>query len=81
MTDPAVEAAQRHAATKPYGFNSILSGEDLIAAAREMAKPLRELVSTLEAVAARENLATYTGMMAVIGSIKPLIFTTEELGA
>ena len=43
MSDPAVEAARRYAATLAYGFHSQLTGADLIFAAREALAPLREL--------------------------------------
>ena len=41
MTDPAIEAAQRHVYTLP--FESRLDGADLVAAAREALAPIREL--------------------------------------
>lgn len=43
MSDIAVEAARRYAATLAYGFHSQLTGADLIFAAREALAPLREL--------------------------------------
>lgn len=43
MTDPAVEAAQRYAATLLFGFHSRLTGAALIFAAREALAPIREL--------------------------------------
>jgi len=43
VSDPAVEAARRYAATLAYGFHSRLTGADLIFAAREALAPLREL--------------------------------------
>lgn len=43
MTDPAVEAAQRYAATLPFGFHSRLTGAALVFAAREALAPIREL--------------------------------------
>lgn len=43
MTDPAVEAAQRYAATLLFGFHSRLTGAALVFAAREALAPLREL--------------------------------------
>lgn len=51
MSDPAVEAAQRYAATLPFGFHSQLTGADLIFAAREALAPLRELHRRLEIAA------------------------------
>ncbi|SHY11540.1 Uncharacterised protein [Mycobacteroides abscessus subsp. abscessus] len=43
MSDPAELAAQRHAATLPYGDKSRLCGTDLVSAAREMAKSVQEI--------------------------------------
>lgn len=41
--DPAIEAAQRHADTLPYGVMGRLRGDDMAAAAREALRPIREL--------------------------------------
>jgi len=43
VADPAIEAAQRHADTLPYGPQGRIGSRDLIAAAREALKPIREL--------------------------------------
>ncbi|KLO25883.1 hypothetical protein ABW16_21455 [Mycolicibacter heraklionensis] len=69
MSDPAVEAAQRHADTLPYGAKGRLRGDDLIAAAREALKPVRAVVEEWRdqmPLALWEELATR-------------IYTTEEL--
>lgn len=69
MTDPAVEAAQRavDAMESPRIF-----AHDLVAAAREALRPIREWMAELDS---EELLPAHV----VIAALAPLIYATEEL--
>lgn len=76
MTDPAIEAAQR--AWSGEGWIVPMEryqneAELAAAAAREMAKPIREWMAELDS---EEMLPAHV----VIAALAPLIYTTEELG-
>ncbi|WP_110810235.1 hypothetical protein [Mycolicibacterium houstonense] len=88
MSDPAIEAAQRAWAAKPNGFEKsshlphrLPHGMDMIAAAREMAKPIRALHAQFLAQGkGPETECWWRAVQYVLEELAPLIHTTEELG-
>jgi hypothetical protein len=89
MTDPAIEAAQRTSHAFCRGeipaepcSNTNFPGVDEIAefAAREMAKPIRELHEQLSVLArAGGSDPARRGERYVLDAFAPLIYTSEEL--
>lgn len=83
MTDPAVEAAQRawiEIVHNDAAFDlNDFECQELVNAARETLKPIREQWELLEAAAVHEDAEVQFGMNAVLGALESLIFTTEEL--
>lgn len=90
-SDPAVEAAQR-AWTARYGWDQLPrfdekcdEDEDIAAfvtaAAREMAKPIRELHAAMKSdqPGIRPTSEFAEGMRFALDEVAPLIFTSEEL--
>lgn len=69
--DPAIEAAQRHADTLPYGVMGRLRGDDMAAAAREALKPIREW--------SERNWGASSVTDDLLDSLAPLIYPEAEL--
>lgn len=80
MTDPAVEAAVRHCDALPYGAKSKIEFDDLIDAAREALKPIREKCEELDSMFGDAATNVAAGVRLVLTQIAPLIYTSEELG-
>ncbi|MBV6360417.1 hypothetical protein R2325_16310 [Mycobacteroides chelonae] len=78
MSDPAVDAAQR--AMKAVTGAAFKPNYDLIVAAREALKPIREKwEELLDPYATRLADPEATGAIKVLEALAPLIFSTEEL--
>lgn len=75
MADPVIEAA--HRALVSTGSQGVVWVAE--SAAREMAKPIRELHQELSISALDEDAEVEHGMRAVLEALAPLIYTTEEL--
>jgi hypothetical protein len=69
--DPAIEAAQRHADTLPYGVMGRLRGDDMVAAAREALRPIREW--------SERNWGASSVTDDLLDSLAPLIYPEAEL--
>ncbi|CPR39052.1 hypothetical protein [Mycobacteroides abscessus] len=82
MTDPAVEAARRawrvQTGSEPLADDNYTIWVRTIAA-REALKPIRESHQHLTKMASGESIPVWTGMMAVLNVLAPLIYKTEEL--
>ena len=72
MTDPAIEAAQRHVYTLP--FESRLDGADLVAAAREALAPIRELHTLWDS----EGFLPPEAWQ-ILDQLAPLVYPEDEL--
>lgn len=80
MTDPAIEARAKAIARIGDGLAGVSLGYAVECGAREALRPIRESHQHLTKMASGESLPVWTGMMAVLNVLAPLIFTTEELG-
>lgn len=80
MTDPAVEAARRADSWEPDIKQPDKFGE-MVTAAREALKPIRERHAHWVAELEKSPLPATAGAIAlvVLADLAPLIFTTEEL--
>lgn len=72
MSDPAVEAVQRLRWDSQAPAVSRIAA---LAAAREMAKPIRGVVEEIDSAMGNDAAVEY-----VLSKIRPLIYSDEELG-
>ncbi|AON96801.1 hypothetical protein BI081_gp050 [Mycobacterium phage Tonenili] len=75
MPDPAVEAAHR---AMPE-LSSAAPTEDMIAAAREMAKPIRAAYTRWESAFGGRRGDVPEMVQVLLEELAPLIYSTEEL--